>query len=154
VSALLEWRLSFLRRIIQLVNLSNGHLYRERTASYMLLRKCILQRVFFFFLLSHLSTMYVSTIRKAMLDWTEDWIKRRGRRKEWIHSSFKWSSCPSPLLRSAQSERERESRERTAFEEEHQNSLLSPFTHIHMYASGSALGCAYECSPRFIDGVQ
>jgi hypothetical protein len=51
VSALLEWRLSFLRRIGQLVNLSNGHLYRERTASYMLLRKCIFQRVFFFFFL-------------------------------------------------------------------------------------------------------
>jgi hypothetical protein len=98
VSALLEWRLSFLRRIRQLVNLSNDHLYRERTASYMLLRKCIFQRVFFF-LLSHLSTMYVSTIRKAICDWSGKWIKMGGgRRKEWIHSSFKWSSCPSLSL--------------------------------------------------------
>jgi hypothetical protein len=135
VSALLEWRLSFLRRIIQLVNLLNDHLYRERTVSYMLLRKCIFQRVFFFFL-SHLSTMYVSTIRKAICDWTEDWIKAgKEERVDSLFVQMEFMPFTSPSLISEREwewERKSESRERTAFEEEHQNSLLFP-SHTHTY---------------------
>lgn len=137
VSALLEWRLSFLRRIRQLVNLSNDHLYRERTASYMLLRKCIFQRVFLF-LLSHLSTMYVSTIRKAICDWSGKWIKMGGKEERvnslFVQMEFMPFTLSLSLSHSEMSEGEVKQGGRTAFEEEHQNSLLFPsHTHTHTY---------------------
>jgi hypothetical protein len=160
VSALLEWRLSFLRRIRQLVNLSHGRLYRENSVIYAAKEVYIPTR----HLLSSQSPFYYvcehNSKGNLWLKWELDqnW---GGRGKSGFTLRSNGVHALHPLLRSSQSEsvRERE-REKAGREQRLKRSIRIAFsflhthTHIHMYASGSALGCAYECSPRFIDGVQ